>query len=407
MRWRFIEAGNNAEASARAQTIARIDAWWKEFAHRIDDLRAHFKQNLDFDIPEWMANHLQAIHPLLMWEFGPAVHCNGHRLVITPESRRHLRPLTSAILERAPRVTGWEFYPYRLPESVALAQLTVNARTGQDIGDFRAFVRRGEHQRVDICYYSPSITNKEDQQALNAAFVATESLLGEELLDKWIGAIEVLPLERSNSIKWLFRRGRNAPKHLLSLDQLRETAEALIGSIVEQLPNRACFEWVDQTEWTLWKLTPADSNDSSEQRDLFVGKSANNNLWAVAHGGGIFQSERFSRCGETFCYVKLDGTDRLDEQQFADKTEIEDTLDAALKPSKLGCIIGGGTGKQYSYVDLALVDLERGIEVVRQVLRSGNVSKRSWIQFFDSDLAAEWVGIYEDSPPPPMPCFDE
>jgi hypothetical protein len=105
--------------------------------------------------------------------------------------------------------------------------------------------------------------------------------------------------------------------------------------------------------------------------------------------------------------VKIDGSEGLDEEEFADKAEIEDALDEVLKPDGLGCQIGGGTGVRYSYVDLALVDLPRGIEAVRKRLQQGNLTKRSWIQFFDAGLAAEWIGIYDDSPPPPMPPLDD
>jgi hypothetical protein len=135
---------------------------------------------------------------------------------------------------------------------------------------------------------------------------------------------------------------------------------------------------------------------------LFVGKSANPSLWISAHSGGLFFSERFSRCGETFCYVKLDGSQGLGEEGFADKSEIEDALDTALKPDKLGCCFGGGTGRRYSYIDLALTDVKKGIHSTRKRLQAGKVPKRSWILFFDSDLAAEWVGVYDDSPQPPM-----
>ena len=74
-----------------------------------------------------------------------------------------------------------------------------------------------------------------------------------------------------------------------------------------------------------------------------------------------------------------------------------------LIPAGLGCQIGGGTGWRYSYVDLALTDVEKGIEAVRARLRAGNVPRRSWIQFFNAEWEQEWIGIYPDSPPPPMP----
>ncbi len=46
-------------------------------------------------------------------------------------------------------------------------------------------------------------------------------------------------------------------------------------------------------------------------------------------------------------------------------------------------------------------DLENAIPAIRQRLRAGNVPKRSWILFFDDTLAGEWIGIYDDTLPPP------
>ena len=182
--------------------------------------------------------------------------------------------------------------------------------------------------------------------------------------------------------------------------------DALIGSLHEQLPQNPHLEWVEDAEWTLWKLEPEEADDYCGQDDVVVGKSASPSQWdRSADAGGVFCSERFSNCGETFCYVKLDGSQGLNEESFADKSEIEDALDAVLKPARLGCHIGGGTGLRYSYIDLALTDPDRAIQVARERLQAGKVPKCSWIQFHDSDLAAEWIGVYEDSPPPPM-TFD-
>ncbi len=81
---------------------------------------------------------------------------------------------------------------------------------------------------------------------------------------------------------------------------------------------------------------------------------------------------------------------------------MEEAISEALEKEKLGCAVGGGTGLRYSYVDLALTDLHRGTDVVRRVLQKSNLHKRSWLQFYDSALRDEWIGIYDDTPPPPM-----
>jgi hypothetical protein len=34
-------------------------------------------------------------------------------------------------------------------------------------------------------------------------------------------------------------------------------------------------------------------------------------------------------------------------------------------------------------------------------MRAAAVANRSWLLFHDAHLADEWIGIYEDTPPPP------
>jgi hypothetical protein len=275
-----------------------------------------------------------------------------------------------------------------LPEGLETARPTVEGRTGRGIDDFQFQATCGEWNRIDLTFTAPSIADEDDQEALGAAFVAAECLLGEEVLDKWIGAIQIA--------------GASQASDGLGLDRLKERVDALTGSVRDQLPAKPHFERMKKAGWTLWQFEPNEAEDYCEQRDMFVGKSMNPPLFTAARSNGVFCSERFSRCGETFCYVKIDGSEGLEGSEFSDKSEIEDALDSTLTQSKLGCPIGGGMGLRYAYIDLALTDVDQGVEATRQRLRAGGVPKRSWIQFFDSDWAAEWVGIYEDTPAPPM-----
>lgn len=408
MRWRFIDPNNMLEAAERSAVVAKIDQWWKEFESKTSEITALFSRKAEWDLPEWMEQHLQSIHPSIMWEYGPAVCGEGTRLVITPESRRDLRPLVRAILRQAPKIDGWEFYEYRLPEEMKMVGTTVEARAGVNISDYQFRASRGPKHLIDLAFSSPQISQTGDREASNAAFVALESLLGEQCLDNWIGAIEVSPLPRAKGIMGLFGRKSGELPGYYPLDRLKDTVEALIGSIKEQVPARPHYQWVsddetiNEAEWTLWELKPDEAEDYPEQQDIFVGRSVNAELWTTAHSGSIFCSERFSRCGETFVYVKLDGSQGLDPEGFADKSEIEDALDAVLKPVELGCCMGGGTGRRYSYIDMALTDVDKAIPLIRKRLQEGKAPLRSWIQFFDSDLSAEWVGIYDETPPPPM-----
>ncbi|MDZ4778786.1 MAG: hypothetical protein SGJ19_00870 [Planctomycetia bacterium] len=310
--------------------------------------------------------------------------------------------MVRTILERAPVIDGWEFYEHRLPEAVASAISTVRARTQRDVGDFKVRVTRGDDHLIDLTYTAPSIVDADARSASSAAFVATETLLGEACLDNWTGLVEATPTPPTRGFGRFFVRTANKQRHFVELGRLRETVHALIGSIRDQLPRKPLYESIEGAKGTVWKLTPNEADDYAEQQDMFVGRSVSPAMWMAARSSRTFCSERFSRCDETFCYVKLDGSEGLDEDHFADKSEIEDALDEVLRPAVLGCTIGGGTGRRYSYIDLALTDVDKGIAAIKRRLQAGNVPKRSWIQFFDSDLAAEWVGIYDDTPQPPL-----
>lgn len=413
MRWTFIDLANHTEQTERATIVAKIDSWWKEFQKERGEVDAAFTRNPkgrfcdSGTLADWMHVHLGAVDPKLMWEFGPALKCDGHRLVITPESAHHLRPLVKAILKRAPQIQSWEFYPYRLAESVDATHSTVQARTGLRSEDFQVRLSRGEFNRVDVFYFSPQLADADDEAAVHAAFVATETLLGEERLDKWVGTIEIKPLKKPSALGSLFGRGGDDTKHLIPLDRMKETFDAVVQSIRDQLPAEPHLKWCnEESPCNVLELKPKEMASYPDRTDLFVAITSNLPMWQAAHRVPFF-SERFSRCGETFCYLKVDGSEGLDGCEFGDREEIENAIDAVLKPAGLGCVFGGGTGRIHAYSDLALIDLARGIQAIRKRLRAGKLPKRSWIQFFDDNYACEWVGIYDDTPPPPMPRFED
>ena len=83
------------------------------------------------------------------------------------------------------------------------------------------------------------------------------------------------------------------------------------------------------------------------------------------------------------------------------RSKFEDALNPVLVAATAGCCIGGGSGLRYAYIDLALTNLKQAVPLIRQILAEHQAPLRSWLLFHDDDLAAEWIGIYEQTPPPP------
>ena len=113
MRWLTCNRADPEDVVRYKSTLNQIDAWWKEFEKQAGKLDRVFKQEVEWDLVGWMDRYLSRIGPNLMWEFGPAVNIDGHRLVITPEAHREMRPLVNEIIARAPNIPGWEFYAWR------------------------------------------------------------------------------------------------------------------------------------------------------------------------------------------------------------------------------------------------------------------------------------------------------
>jgi hypothetical protein len=388
MAWKFLNLHDPRAAKRQQRILGKIDRWWAAFEKRVPALDALFRRQRDWNLARWMAKRLQTINRNLMWEFGPNPE-GGYQLIITPESRKDLRPLVETILERAPQLAGWRFLSHRPAEPLGDAIETVRAQTEYDITDCRVQVRRGEAHGLELLFHMPDCLSEEDELATASAWVTAECLLGEETLDHWVDTVQVTP--EAGSGRWL------------GLERLRERAEALIQSRVDQLPSCPCHEMDrNQVAWNLFKVQPTEeAEDYPGTEDLLMGVSMLEDLWMNAHSGQPFYSLRYSRFGERFAYLKIDGSDDWSGTRFRNREEIEETLGKALMQAKLGCVIGGGTGRRYSYIDLALTEIRPAFRIIQPILRDGRLPGRTWLLFFDCEWAREWLGLYDNSPPPP------
>jgi hypothetical protein len=390
MRWRFPHPSENA---AREGVLGRIDAWWQAFSAAAPRLDGFFRRREPWELVSWMRTHLGAVDPRIMWEFGPGTGAgDGHRLVLTPEGDHHLRPLVEVVLSRAPALAGWEFHGHRLAEPLAVALRTVGERTSLDLSTWSARADISDDGLIDVTFAPPSPAAP-SREAQRAALLFVEALMGEEVMNVWIG--EVAVEERASD-------GATLSELAEHLTFLLEARRALI-------PQQPFWQRSADASWTLLRLAPkasatAQENGASDypgQTDMLVAKTLDFTLWRAQHGRRPFHSRRFSRSGELMATLKIDGSEGLPVDGLADKAAIEDAITAALEPRGLGCQIGGGTGLRYSYVDLALTDVPAAMEALRPVLRAGKLPKRTWLQFFDADLAHEWLPLWEDTPPPP------
>ena len=409
MRWRFPDPNDVPETERRTALLLAIDRFWQKFSQTAPEIVKTFSRDSELDIAEFMHQHLSVIDQRLMWEYGRGARGPGHRLVITPESERALRPLVDTLLSRAPALPDWEFYAHRLAEPVEEAIATVEGRTQVDMSNWQVQASLGEHHLLDLKWLLPPDTRGENLQY--AAFVASEALLGEQTMVTWIGEISVEERPRRRALSRLFGRSEASTQTDPGPDSLKSRVDSLIAEIDGNLPAepQSAIDHEQGVEYTLFTLEPTeDEADYAGRFDLFTSVTAGlPEMWQAAHCNLAFCSRRFSKHGETFCYAKLDGRDSADHGDIDARAKIEDALNEALRPNGLGAVVGGGTGRRYTYIDLSIRHLDHGLAEVRRVLQSVGVPTRSWLLFFDDHLADEWLGIYDATPAPPTGEADE
>ncbi|MFN7144444.1 MAG: hypothetical protein ACK4YP_11750, partial [Myxococcota bacterium] len=102
-----------------------------------------------------------------------------------------------------------------------------------------------------------------------------------------------------------------------------------------------------------------------------------------------------------YAYVKISRSPDDAGREVEARARYEEALDAALGGAGLGGVIGAGMGSTFQYVDLALTRPDEALPVVRAALRALDAPRETWVLFFDATLAEEWVGAWDDTPPPP------
>jgi hypothetical protein len=395
MRWILADPTNAPEHQWKQHVAAATDRWWRAFQANAANIAACFSRGNSFDIVQFMDDHLHAIDSRLCWEYGPArrshnVQAGGHRLVITPEAEHWLRPMLNFVLSRAPQIPAWEFYAHRLPEDIDHARAAVKGRCGVEFQQAGIEARIGRYRKIDLLFAFPQEKWEQDQ-ARNVAFVLTETLLGEETLDGWIGSIDVADAKEPGH-RWL------------PLDRAGATVSAVAQSMLEQLPAEPAWR-IDKesAKWSSYKMEPdRDADDFPLREDIIVGSTCRMELIEAVMSGTLFDSRCHSRSKENFCYLKIDAGDVDGSERIEHRSQLEDPLDAALQQAGVGGTIGGASGIRYSYVDLSLTNVMQAIPIIRQVLAQQQAPLRTWLLFFDSQFAEEWQGVYPQTPPPPF-----
>jgi hypothetical protein len=399
MRIRYFVPDDEVETTRFTTLLAAIDDFWKRFV-RVSGQR-----------PESWISDLRATLGRVNRDLGLEVTSDPdgtQTMIVVPLGGAASWPLAELCVERAPRRMPWCFEARRAASSTAQALQNVRKSFGFDLGLARARVGVARGHLLEAVLASPEFTGSEDERAQAAAEVFLSLLVGDHCFESWLGRVSVQPAPRPSGLR-VIGSGNVAPLPL-AIDELGDAVRAAVNGIALGLPETPLHVFCERAEWTLfeldellqvkdahpqatWEGTQSELCETPAQSDLLMAATSCPEALKCLLSGERFSSERFSRHGERFCYLKLRVDAANDEARVQARSDIEDALDRALVPGRLGCVVGSGLGREHVYVDLALNKVDPALNVVKSRLARLGIRDEAWLFFFDDEWSNEWVGL--------------
>ncbi len=183
-----LAPGELPASPAEDKAVAAFWAWWAEAKPR-------FAKVSELKDPAPLQDELDAkvklLHPDLTWEVGREPDGRSF-LLVSGEGRFPLRKLTDRWARAAPK-DDWRYRPARLPRPDAL-QLTLEfEEKALDLKSaLYTFTADKEKAVLDVAVYHPVFAQLSPDARGAAAVVVLDTFLGEDDVERWIGAITEL-----------------------------------------------------------------------------------------------------------------------------------------------------------------------------------------------------------------------
>lgn len=260
-------------------------------------------------------------------------------------------------------------------------------RLGVDLGSSRVRVGFSRGHLLEIYVFVPLDVDVEADRLQFSAEIFLETLLGDAIMDDWVGIVDVDRIARSKGLLVMADSRSSTVSYPLS--EVRDLVERGIAALTEELPDSIIHSQVETADWTA--LTIDESSDLNESDDLpqpdrcFATTRFAEALKACLQGLP-FCSARFCR-GEEI-WISLSWT----AQRAESRAQLREQVEAILSDSSpdngpvhagVDFLLGGtGFGIERDYVDLWVRNDELTIGAVAMMV--AQLTKSVCLEFYDT-----------------------
>lgn len=308
----------------------------------------------------------------MAWVYGPGENHKGHSLTLSGEGILPKQFVAEYWASQAPKLNGWTFYSSRQPsDSFGGISLCLEA-SGEAFKPVEFWVSPSvdtDAEKIDLAVWHPSITRLPERARFLALFLILDELLGEHGTQNWIGEVK------------------------FSEDQLRQSIPiAELRDLIEETQTEHDWKKYPPTEtYSSYRLN--EQQTEWPRSDTVAGTSRYFDLLGAYFDAEGPREHPLPAVGVDYVFVAVPVSHFPKGSEVNGRAIIEDEIIEALEAENAGISLGGATGYRCGYMDFALYDGDRSLQIILAILRKHRVPKQTRIHFFTSDRAEKVIAI--------------
>jgi len=339
---------------------ARVEEFWVWFEANAERFLKAIDDEKCGDLTEETSEAVKRLG-LVAWVYGPpAEGKSGHSLTVSGEGNIHEQYLTEYWLSKAPKIEGWTFYSARQPGSLG-GRIDIKELQVEFQAIWVSTEINNENENIDITIWHHNFNELEENDRFTITFIVLDAALGEYGTGNWIGEINF---------------AEEAAKDSMPIAELKD--------FVDELEEETGWKKYPPTDvYSTYEISELEKD--FPRSDTFIGTTSNFNLVRdFLNNNGVIDSP-IAGTGADFIYVSGDREILPEGGEVDFRADIEDALSEALEPEGYGKVFGGASGRVNFYIDIAIFDGDKSIEIIKSVLRSRNLPKSTVIRYFEKD----------------------
>lgn len=350
----------------------RVEEFWKWFASNADRFQDTIEDKRCADLQPETSEAVDKWLGGMAWVYGAGENGVGHSLTLSGEAFIPRQFVADYWASRAPRLEGWTFYSSRQPSDGAGGIILHLGEAKEDFkpGEFWVTPRLNEGaEKIALSVWHPSLHRLPESTRFMALFLILDELLGEHGTQNWIGEIDFSEDNLKKAVP------------IIELPDLIRNTEQDQGWRKDP-PTETYFSYQLNPQDTHWLR--GDTVAGTTRCFRLLGD------YLEAKGPC---DHPFPGVGLDYVFVSVPTSHFPDGEEVNFRGALEDEIAGALEADAAGISFGGATGTRNCYLDFAIYDGDRSLDIIKTILRRNSLPGQTRIHFFTSDRAKEVIRI--------------